>query len=256
MYRKLVAAMVVLFSTSVLGLVACVPSDTQATVSPLQSQGSITVVWRGESYGQPDEAIINVGVDTFAATVSEATVENETILQAVLTTLQDKGISAKDIQTSNYSLFAEQIYGDRGPEGIAGYRVANQVRVLLRDIGQVSEILTAVTEAGANSIYGVTFAVSDTAGLEAEAREKASADARARAESLASLSGVTLGAIHTISEVTGQYPLPYVEGLGGGLAMAQPASSEVSIAPGQLGHSVAVEVTFIINGMTAQGSQP
>jgi uncharacterized protein YggE len=201
MNRNLFTRLAILVPAAVLNLAACVPLAAQTAVTPTRPQGSISVIGRGESFGQPDEAIINVGVETFAAAVSEATAENEAVLQAILATLQQKGIAAEDIQTSNYSLFAEQIYGDKGPEGIAGYRVSNQVRVLLRNVGQVGEVLTAVTEAGANSIYGVTFSVADPAALEAEAREKAIADAHARAESLAQLSGVALGDIHTISEV-------------------------------------------------------
>jgi len=64
------------------------------------------------------------------------------------------------------------------------------INVTIRDINQIGEILAAVTEAGANNIYGVNFTVSDPAALEAEARAEAMADARSRAESLAKLSGV------------------------------------------------------------------
>ncbi|HMT22557.1 MAG TPA: SIMPL domain-containing protein, partial [Promineifilum sp.] len=111
-------------------------------------------------------------------------------------------------QTTNYSLYAEQIYGDRGPEGIAGYRISNQVNVKIRDIALVGDVLAAVTEAGANAIYGVNFSVADPAALEAEARAAAMDDARKRAESLAELGGVALGDIQVISEVVGTPVMP------------------------------------------------
>lgn len=223
-------------------LVACNGSATAgAAANPVVSGGGITVVGQGEAFGQPDQAQVQVGVETFAPQVSQATGENETTIQAIMDALAAQGIDAKDIQTINYNLWAEQIYGDQGPEGIAGYRVNNQVNVTIRDIDKVGDVLTAVTEAGANSIYGVYFSVADPAALEDEARAAAVADARTRAAALAELGGVELGDVQVISEVTGQ-PVTYPMGLGGGLAMEQAAVP--SISSGQLSYNVQVQVTF------------
>ncbi|KAA3659426.1 MAG: DUF541 domain-containing protein, partial [Chloroflexi bacterium] len=96
---------------------------------------------------------------------------------------------------------------------------------------------------GANNIYGVYFSVSEPAALEAKARELAIANARARAESLAALSGVSLGDVRIISEVVSQpaYPQPGIGG-GGGLAIAE--ESIESISPGQLSYEIQVQVTY------------
>lgn len=225
---------------------ACTPAATETAVEPAATQKGITVVGRGEAFGQPDEAYVNVGVDTFAEEVTTATAENEATIQAIMATLKEQGIVAEDIQTSNYSLWAEQIYGERGPEGIAGYRVSNQVQVIIRDVERVADVLTAVTEAGANNIYGVSFSVADPAALEADAREQAIINARERAESLAQLAQLSLGDVVSISEVIGQVPYPRMEGLGGGAYMPAGESAAVSISPGQLSYHVEVQVTFAI----------
>jgi hypothetical protein len=225
-------------------LAACSgPATTSAAANPAVSVGGITVIGQGEAFGQPDQAQVQVGVETFAPEVSQATSENEAAIQAIMDALTAQGIDAKDIQTTNYNLWAEQIYGDQGPEGIAGYRVNNQVNVTIRDIDKVGDVLTAVTEAGANSIYGVYFSVADPAALEDEARAAAVADARERAASLAELGGVQLGDVQIISEVIGQ-AMPMPMGLGGGFAMEQAAAP--SISPGQLSYNVQVQVTFAI----------
>lgn len=208
-----------------------------------QGNGTITVVGKGQAFGQPDQAQIQVGVETFAQTVDEATSQNQATVDAVMAALDELGIPAKDIQTTNYSLFAEQRYGDNGPEGIAGYRVGNQVNVIVRDISQVGAVMAAVTDAGANSIYGVNFSVADPAALEQEARAAAMADAQERAEALASLGQVQLGGITAISEVVG--PPPVVMGLGGG-AMAEAAAPQPSISPGELAVNVQVQVEYAI----------
>ena len=206
------------------------------------SGGGITVVGQGTAYGQPDQANVVVGVETFAASVAEATSQNQTTLDAVMAALTAAGIAAEDIQTTNYSLYAEQTYGENGPTGIAGYRVSNQVNVKIRDIALVGDVLAAVTEAGANAIYGVNFSVADPAALEAEARALAMQDAASRAASLAELGSVSLGEITVISEVVGTPVMP----LSGGYAMEQAASAAPGISPGQLSYQVQVQVTYSI----------
>ena len=233
-----------------LALAACNAATPAQTAAPGQqvgevvNTGGITVVGQGTAYGQPDQATVVVGVDSFAPTVAEATAQNQTTLDNVMAALAAAGIADEDIQTTNYSLYAEQIYGDKGPEGIAGYRVSNQVNVKIRDISLVGDVLGAVTEAGANAIYGVNFSVADPAALEAEARAKAMEDAAKRAASLAELGNVTLGQVKVISEVVGQPVMPLGMG-GGGVAMEQAASAP-GISPGQLSYQVQVQVTYNI----------
>jgi uncharacterized protein len=234
-----------------LALVACngtLPAQATAPVQQtgtVNTTGGVTVVGQGTAFGEPDQATVIVGVDTFAPSVGEATTQNQATLDRVMAALEAQGIAPEDIQTTNYSLYAEQIYGDRGPEGIAGYRVSNQVNVKIRDISKVGDVLGAVTEAGANAIYGVSFSVADPAALEAEARALAMADAEKRAESLAGLGNVELGEIRLISEVVGQPVMPMGLG-GGGFAMEQAAMAAPGISPGQLSYQVQVQVTYDI----------
>ena len=229
-----------------LALVGCNAAQAGGTAAPAAQSGStavaggVTVVGQGTAYGQPDQATVVVGVESFAATVAEATTQNQTTLDNVMAALSAAGIAAEDIQTTNYSLFAEQTYGENGPTGIAGYRVSNQVNVKIRDIALVGDVLAAVTEAGANSIYGVNFSVADPAALEAEARALAMQDAANRAASLAELGNVALGEITVISEVVGTPVMP----LSGGYAMEQAASAAPGISPGQLSYQVQVQVTY------------
>ncbi len=115
------------------------------------------------------------------------------------------------------------------------------MNVTIRDIDRVGDVLAAVTEAGANNIFGVYFSVSDPAALETEARAAAVADARERAASLAELGGVNLGDVQVISELIGQ-AAPFPRTLGG-FDMAEAAMAP-SISPGQLSYNVQIQVTF------------
>ena len=239
--KTMLAVLVLAALTAV--LVACSPAAASpaSAQTAVNSTGGITVVGQGEAFGTPDQASVQVGVEIFADTVAEATSQNEATIQQIMDTLTALNIDSKDIQTTNYSLWAEQIYGDRGPEGIAGYRVTNQVNVTIRDINQVSDVLSAVIDAGANTVYGIQFSVADPAELEAEARADAIADARARAASLAELANVELGDVTVISEIINQPVMPL--GYGGGMAMSEAAAAP-SVSPGQLNYNVQVQVTF------------
>jgi hypothetical protein len=116
------------------------------------------------------------------------------------------------------------------------------IQVTIRDLDTVGDVLDAAVEAGANNVWGVSFGLDNTDALEEQAREKAVADARARAESLAKLNGVTAGDVIAISEVIGSGPSPmYAEaaayrGLGGG--------GGAPVEPGELTFSTQVQVIY------------
>ncbi len=206
---------------------------------------TITVVGEGKVNIKPDIAQINIGIEIVGDTVQEASSQAADTMDAVLATLTSQGIDQKDIQTSGYNVWVERPYGPEGPTGDALYHVNNTVSVIIRDLDTVGTILDAAIEAGANSIYGVTFNVADPSKLMSEGREKAVADARSKAEELAQLNNVTVGEVISISEVVGgaggYYAggfrgLPVVEGVGGGDAGP--------ISPGELEMQVQLQITY------------
>lgn len=209
---------------------------------------SIHVTGQGEASGKPDLAEIDAGVQTFASTVIEASRQNQAIVEKIFEALDEQGIDKKDIQTSNYSIWAEQDYsrnGEQGKDRIVGFRVSNIVHVKVREIAKVGEVLAAVTNAGANSINGIQFSVQDTERLERQAREAAMADARARAESLAGLAGVELGEVLSLSMSSApDYPRPYAASRA--MEMADAGAPVPGIAPGQQSVSVTINATFAI----------
>ncbi len=207
-------------------------------------QRSITVVGTGAASASPDVATAQVGVDTQSASPEEATRRNDEQMKSVLDALKAAGIAEADIQTAYYNLYAEQRYEPATGQatGEFTYRVSSSLSVKIRDLAKVGAVLTDAVRAGANNISGVFFSIEDTSALEAAAREEAVADARARAISLAQLSGVELGEVVIVSEVIGgPGPIFYDRaaiGLGGG--------GGAPIQPGQLEVSMQVQVSFAI----------
>jgi uncharacterized protein len=204
---------------------------------------SITVVGQGKAYGKPDIVRTTVGVESQSLSIDEAMSETNTKMASILAALRELGIAEKDVQTSNFNVYLER-QNKPGIEETVGplyYHVSNQLSVTLRDVTKLGEMLGKVLSSGANSVYGVSFDVDDPAALESEARAKAAADARSRADDLAQLSSVKLGNVLTVSEVAanGVGPLRYSSSLtgGGGDAVVQAGEMEILIS---------VEVTYSI----------
>jgi uncharacterized protein YggE len=131
---------------------------------------------------------------------------------------------------------------------VIGYRVTNMVSAKIRDIDRTGTIIDAVTTAGGDltRIDSIDFSIDDPRGYYEEARQEAVADARAKAEQLADLAGVSLGQPTYISEGA-QSPPPIYR--GGGIyfdeAMAMPVP-ETSISPGEMEVSLTVQVCYAI----------
>jgi uncharacterized protein YggE len=207
---------------------------------------TIYVTGTGKVYLTPDIAYVSIGVHTENKDATKAVADNNTKSQAVKDALVTLGIEAKDIQTTNFSIYPQQQYDQQGkPTGDINYVVDNSIYVTVRDITKVGEVLDASVKAGANSINGIQFDVVDRSKALSDARKLAVADAQAQAEELAQAAGVTLGAVQTINTSGGSTPVPmYEKAYGGGVAMA--AAPSVPISPGQMTLQTDVNMVFEI----------
>ena len=188
----------------------------------------------------PDLAQIDAGVASEGKTAREASDANNAAMGKVLLALKGAGLAEKDYQTSRLSLQPQYAPNRSGPSPIVGYRASNHVTVKVRDVAKVAGIIDTVTNAGANDIGGVSFMVSEPSKLLDDARGKALADARRKAEIYAKAAGVVLGAPISISEGGPVGPLFRARG-----AVA-PMAAGVPIAQGEETLSVTVNVSWAI----------
>ena len=227
------------------------PAGIQLNAPAAQAGGSavrtITVVGTGKASGAPDVAHVTVGVEALGPSLQQVVNDNKTRMAALLAALKAQGIADKDIRTTNYSVYVENpqppqpVVEGKAGTGAVVYHVANQVDVTVRDVAKLGDVLDKAVAAGANSIYGVNFSVDDPTKLQATARANAIADAKARAQDLAQLTGVTLGDVMSVSEVIGTPGPLYAAtmrdtGMGGG----------APIQPGELEVAMNVQVTYAI----------
>jgi uncharacterized protein YggE len=178
----------------------------------------------------PDLAEIDGGVTSEAKTAREASEANNAAMGKVLQALKGAGLDEKDFQTSRLSLQPQSAPNRSGPSAIAGYRASNRVTIRVRDVTKVASVIDTLVGAGANEIGGINFVVSQASKLLDEARERAVADARRKAEIYAKAAGVTLGAPLSISEQGNSAPVPYRRMAAGMAASAPVAQGEETLA--------------------------
>jgi uncharacterized protein YggE len=189
----------------------------------------------------PDQAQIDGGVTTDAKTAREASDANNAAMGKVLLALKGTGIEEKDYQTSRLSLQPQFAPNRAGPSPIVGYRASNRVTVKIRDVTKVANVIDVLVAAGANDIGGIHFSVTQASKYLDEAREKAIADARRKAEIYAKAAGVTLGEPISVSEEGA--PVPLHRG-----KMAAPMAAGAPVAQGEETLSVTVLVSWAIKG--------
>jgi uncharacterized protein YggE len=223
-------------------LVAAVPTSVQAQERPLVP--SLTVVGSGKVSARPDMAQIQVGVVSEAASAAKALKDNNEAMARLFSALEGHGIAKKDTQTSNFSVIPQYKQGKQveQPQRITGYRVSNTVRIKVRKLDTLGQILDDVVQQGANQVHSISFSVAESAPLLDEARRKAMADARRKAELYAKEAGVDVGKVLLIQEQTPHVSLPPVIGF------ARAESAGVPIAEGEMEFGASITVTYAIAG--------
>jgi len=181
-------------------LALAMPAVAQpAEVRPI-SGTRLDVVATGEVTRVPDVVLINAGISTRAATASEAIRANGAAMDRMRAALRTAGIAARDVQTSSINLDADWRHRPDGEQTFAGYRASHQLSVRFRDPANAGRILDTLVQAGANEINGPSFEIADSAAALDEARTRALAAARARAELYARSLDMRVRRILSVSE--------------------------------------------------------
>jgi hypothetical protein len=201
---------------------------------------TVTVAGSGTVSGTPDQAEITTGVVTQAATAAQALAANSQAMERLLQSLGNLGIGPRDIQTTNISVAPQRRTPKEGqPPEITGYEVNNEVRVKVRDLARLGQVLDRQVSQGANLVYGIHFGVQEPAPLLDEARKRAMADARRKADLYAAAAGLKVGRVLSVQEAGVAPPQP-------GPAPRMAMSAAVPVAPGEQEIRATVTVTFTL----------
>jgi uncharacterized protein YggE len=226
----------------VLAFAAAGCSGSTTILDSSQASPGITVTGEGSVFGTPDIAVVTLGAEANAATVSDARSQAGQSMDAMLKALKDGGVAEKDVQTTRFSVQPQYDF-TKQQQTIIGFIVSNIATIKIRDIDKTGELIDAAVGAGGDRtrVENLQFTIDDPATLEDQAREKAMAEAKSKADALAKAGGVQLGKPRSITEGGGVTPIAFDQSAFREAAAGAPSTQ---IQVGQLEVTVQVSVVY------------
>ena len=218
---------------------AILSAETSMAADSDKMDRTVSVSATGSVTAEPDVAQISAGVVTEADSAKDAMNRNSIVMAKLIDGLKAGGIQPNDIQTTTLNVEPRYTQPKDGRVAtINGYRVINQVRLTVRDVKRLGDVLDQAIALGANQINHIAFDIANPETLKDEARKQAMENARRRGELYARAAGGQLGPVLRISESVGEpHPMP-----GGRMAMR----ASVPIEAGTRSLEVEVHVTYAL----------
>lgn len=204
---------------------------------------TIQVTGEGQVVAVPDTATFTVTVQDTAPDVQTAQTKATTQGNAIVKYLEDQGVDATDIQTTDYEINPQYsysqaacpaiapadgttIYCPPGKQTLTGYQVSETFSVKVTDTTKAGTLLAGVGSQGASNVSGLSFTVSNQDTLMEQAQQKAIAEAQSKAQALAKSLGVQIVAVVGFNENNNQggiYPMAFATNASAAGAVAAPA---------------------------------
>lgn len=216
-----------------LALLFTAPCALSEAVSGAAAETTISATGTARLPVAADIAVITLSVRASDATVTAAQEQADAVLAQLHTALAEKGVSEADIQTTSYNV--QTIYSYQytklgsEKETPSEYSVVSDLVVRVRDVMRVGEIIDAAILSGAESSYELSYESSEYDAVYSQALSAAVADAMRKAQLLAEASGLTLGALRSVTETGADLST----GTGAGEALSVTASVEVVYSVGK-----------------------
>ena len=216
-------------------------SAQQSSITQTIAGTRLDIIATGEVSRVPDVAVISAGVVSRASTATAALSDSADRMGRVLDALKRAGVAERDVQTSNVSLNPEYRYPqDQSPQ-LVGYTASNTVTIRFRDIRSSGKILDALVKEGANQINGPTLEVDKPESALDEARAKAIASGRARADLYARSLGMRVVRVVSINEGASYAAPPPPPPM---MMAARGERDQTKIVPGEQKLQVNLAMTF------------
>ncbi len=238
----------VLLSLVCFALIVFLGVKTVVLDNPTPIEHTIFVEGIGKVTMSPDVAVMTFGISSTSKTISEAQKQNTTLMNTLIEKIKATGVVDADLQTKDYSAYEKLEWNAQTQKSeSAGWVVSQSLAVKIRDVQKISMIVEIAGQNGSTSISGPTFTVDDQSTYEASAREKALAEAKQKAETIAQTLGLEIDRVVSYSEYKEDTngPIFYAdtkEGMGGGVTSSAP-----SIQTGTQEIRLHVTVTYLLS---------
>jgi len=184
----------------------------------------------------PNQATIDLGSQVTEKTASQAMATSAKVTEAIIAAIEQAGVSAGNIQTSDLSLNPN--YNTAGTK-VTGYQVEDTLTIATARVDATGTLIDDASQAGANVIEGVAFGVSNPSIWYQKAYRLAMSDALAQAKAVIAPEKEKILGIESITTAN--------SGSGATVTSATDTATPTPVLPGETDFSVEVQVVYAVN---------
>lgn len=219
---------------------AAVAADT---MTETREMGTVSVNGQGVITVKPDIAYITIGVQTQDEDAAVAQADNAKKMTAVMAAMEKAGVKEEDMQTQSYSINLRRDWVN-GEQGDPYYMVSNSLKVTVRDLDTIGDLIDTAAQSGANNINAIRFALEDDSAVYQEALTLAMENAKGKATTIFNTMDVMIGKPSKVSETSWGGPVYRDAGSMNFAAEASAKSFSTPIQSGDLTVTANVSVEY------------
>lgn len=179
--------------TSVLAAALLVFSVAGTNLAAAAAPNTIAVSGMAEQEVAPDMAYIDVGINVRADDAETARTQEAQIASQIRRALLGLAITDNDLQNTSYYLYQEYKVDRNGVRTADKYVLDSSIKVTVKDLDKLSQVIDNVVEAGATNISNITYALSTQNIIQRQLLATAVENARDKAAVVANAGSRTLG---------------------------------------------------------------
>lgn len=235
--------------TSVLAAALLVFSVAGTNLAAAAEPNTIAVSGMAEQEVAPDMAYIDVGINVRADDAETARTQEAQIASQIRRALLGLAITDNDLQNTSYYLYQEYKVDRNGVRTADKYVLDSSIKVTVKDLDKLSQVIDNVVEAGATNISNITYALSTQNIIRRQLLATAVENARDKAAVVANAGSRTLGNMLSadINSFDGGTIVAYgVNKLRSTTNLAEDGVA-TKLSPGKIKLNARVQVVFSLN---------
>lgn len=235
--------------TSMLAAALLVFSVAGTNLADAAEPNTIAVGGMAEQEVAPDMAYVDLGITVRANDAETARAEEAKIAQQIRRSLLGLAITDNDLQNTGYYMYQEYKVDRDGKRTAGQYVLNSSVKVTVRDLDKLSQVIDNTVKAGVTNIDSVSYALSTQNIVQRQLLAAAVENAREKAAVVASAGSRTLGSMLS-ADINGFTGGTIVAAGSNKLRSAAPmadGAEATELAPGKIKLNARVQVVFALN---------
>ena len=235
--------------TSVLAAALLVFSVAGTNLAAAAEPNTIAVSGMAEQEVAPDMAYIDVGINVRTDDAETARTQEAQIASQIRRALLGLAITDNDLQNTSYYLYQEYKVDRNGVRTADKYVLDSSIKVTVKDLDKLSQVIDNVVEAGATNISNITYALSTQNIIQRQLLATAVENARDKAAVVANAGSRTLGNMLSadINSFDGGTIVAYgANKLRSTTNLAEDGAA-TKLSPGKIKLNARVQVVFSLN---------